>query len=112
MAAIRCGMKTRRSILADPIPAIGHDQRIGTPPLVSSGKPNSALGATAASCSACAHVSPAIRCAVAMQRGRLMVPVDLYAPTKGAKAALAWEYVQQANAPENLLWLPENAAGC
>lgn len=43
----------------------------------------------------------------ALPKGTLMVPVDLYVPSKGAKAALAYEYVMQANTPENLVWLTE-----
>lgn len=58
-----------------------------------------------------AKKAPNLKYATApLPKGTLMVPVDLYVPTKGAKAALAWEYVQQANTPENLLWLLENTA--
>jgi multiple sugar transport system substrate-binding protein len=39
-----------------------------------------------------------------------MVPVDLYVPNKGPKSQIAWDFVQKANEPENLLWLLENTA--
>ena len=57
-----------------------------------------------------AKKSPNLKYATApLPRGSIVIPVNLYVPTKpGKKADLAWEYVLQANDPENLQWLLDN----
>ncbi|MBR0882004.1 multiple sugar transport system substrate-binding protein [Bradyrhizobium japonicum] len=58
-----------------------------------------------------AKKAPNLKYATApLPKGTLMVPVDLYVPNKGPKSQIAWDFVQKANEPENLLWLLENTA--
>ena len=58
-----------------------------------------------------AKKAPTLKYATApLPKGTLMVPVDLYVPNKGPKSQIAWDFVQKANEPENLLWLLENTA--
>jgi multiple sugar transport system substrate-binding protein len=58
-----------------------------------------------------AKKAPNLKYATApLPKGTLMVPVDLYVPTKGPKSQIAWDFVQKASEPENLLWLLENTA--
>ncbi|WP_456621823.1 MULTISPECIES: extracellular solute-binding protein [unclassified Bradyrhizobium] len=58
-----------------------------------------------------AKKAPGLKYATApLPKGTLMVPVDLYVPNKGPKSQIAWDFVQKANEPENLLWLLENTA--
>jgi multiple sugar transport system substrate-binding protein len=58
-----------------------------------------------------AKKAPNLKYATApLPKGTLMVPVDLYVPNKGPKSQIAWDFVQKANEPENLLWLVENTA--
>lgn len=58
-----------------------------------------------------AKKAPNLKYATApLPKGTLMVPVDLYVPNKGPKSQVAWDFVQKASEPENLLWLLENTA--
>ncbi|MCP3474868.1 extracellular solute-binding protein [Bradyrhizobium sp. CCGUVB1N3] len=58
-----------------------------------------------------AKKAPNLKYATApLPKGTLMVPVDLYVPNKGPKNQIAWDFVQKASEPENLLWLLENTA--
>lgn len=40
--------------------------------------------------------------------GSLVVPASLFVPVENNRSALAWEFVEKTNTPENLQWLLEN----
>jgi multiple sugar transport system substrate-binding protein len=56
-----------------------------------------------------AKKAPGLKYATApLPKGSIVIPVNLFVPTKGARAALAWEFVLTANEPDNLVWLLDN----
>lgn len=43
-----------------------------------------------------------------LPKGSLVVPASLFVPAENDRSALAWEFVEMTNAPENLQWLLQN----